>query len=156
MKPTLFISLGISFSLFIGGCASEKKSTSPSEKHIDEKSMIVAGSGGGFSGLNEGVSVHRNGDVYTWRTMSGKPDSLHLAFHTTPDSVDFFFRYLDEMGFDNMNLHTSGNMNSFIEKTDGESNHRVQWSMESSNANPQLTTYYSLIRNYVQRKSSGK
>ena len=152
MKSTLFFFLLSLLYILNSGCASEKKSSVVNDIQSTEKNTILIGAGGGFSGFYDGICLTKNGDIYSWKSMTGKPDTLNLLFHTSKDSVDFFFRYLDEMGFDNLQLNNSGNMTSFIERTDGESKHRVQWSSESPNAaNAQLSTYFSLVRSYTQR-----
>ena len=117
-----------------------------------DKNAIITGSGGGFSGSYDGFVITRSGDVLSWQSPNGKPDSLELLFHTSADSVNFFFRYLDEIGFNDLSFRSSGNMNSFIERTTAEMKHRVQWAADGSvSAPPEISTFYSLVRNYAGR-----
>jgi len=120
-----------------------------------EKNMIVTGFGGGFSGLYTGYVISHNGDVYSWRTTTGSPDSLEFQFHTAADSVTFFFRYLDEIGFNDLTFHSSGNMTSSIERITGDSKHRLQWAQDAGvSAPPEISTFFSLVNNYARRHLS--
>jgi hypothetical protein len=155
MKPHfLFSFFSICFTFFIFGCASVVQVPPKVSMQSLDKNAIITGSGGGFSGMYDGFVITHSGDVLSWQSMSGMPDSLALLFHTTPDSVNFFFRYLDEVGFNDLAFHSSGNMNSFIERRTTDSKHRIQWATDGGvSAPPEISTFYSLLRNYALRNS---
>jgi hypothetical protein len=142
-----------SFVLIIGCCSSIPKQTVPkvSIQSIGYNKVIV-GNGGGFSGMYSGFLMASNGNVYSWNSFSGEPDSLELLFHTIPDSVNFFFRYLDEIKFDTISFNSFGNMNYFVEGRSENKNHRVQWAVDKSISPPwEVKVFYSMVRNYIDR-----
>jgi hypothetical protein len=148
MKCTSLIFMVV---LLFSGCGhSPQSANQPSMQSLD-KNAIVVGSGGGFSGFYDGYIITRGGDVFSWKGISNTPDSLALLFHTTKDSVDFFFRFLDEIHFSDILLQSSGNMNSFIEERIGEMKHRLQWGENTSSVPPEVLTFYSLVLKYCQR-----
>ena len=126
---------------FFYGCATVIQ-TPPKVSILSlDKNAIITGMGGGFSGNYDGFVITHGGDVLSWQSPMGKPDSLQLIFHTSADSVNFFFRYLDEIGFNDLAFHSSGNMNSFIERTTPESKHRIQWAADGGvSAPPEIST----------------
>ncbi|MEP7235855.1 MAG: hypothetical protein ABI778_11230 [Ignavibacteriota bacterium] len=150
---SFFSPLAVCILLQIFGCASSKQTTPVVRLATLEKSTIAVGSGGGFSGLYTGYVITRSGDIYGWRNITGNPDSLELKLHTSADSVNFFFRYLDEIGFGDIALHTSGNMNSSIVRTEGTAEHRIQWALDGSiSAPPEISTFNSLVNNFIRRR----
>ena len=148
----LFSFFSICYTFFIFGCASLQQ-TPPKVSMLSlERNAIITGSGGGFSGQYNGFVITHGGDVLSWQSPNGMPDSLALLFHTTPDSANFFFRYLDEIGFNDLAFSSSGNMNSFIERMTPETKHHVQWATDGGVSAPQeISTFYSLVRNYALR-----
>ena len=155
MRHVFFISLLCGFSLlFISGCGAMQQNLPKMRMQSLEKNAIVIGSGGGFSGLYTGYVITHGGDVFSWRSATGSPDSLELLFHAAPDSVNFFFRYLDEIGFNDLTFNSSGNMNSSIERISPDSKHRLQWAQDGGvSAPPEVSAFFKLAGNYARRHS---
>ncbi len=152
----LFFIFPIMTLLFFGCAATTQTPPKISIQSLD-KNAIITGMGGGFTGNYDGFVITLNGDVLSWQSPIGKPDSLQLIFHTTADSVNFFFRYLDEIGFNELTFRSSGNMTSFIERTTPQMQHRIQWSSDGGvSAPPEISTFYSLVRNYAVRTARKK
>jgi amino acid permease len=148
----LFSIFSICFTFFIFGCATLQQTPPRISMQSLDKNAIITGTGGGFSGQYNGFVITRSGDVLSWQSPNGMPDSLELLFHTTPDSVNFFFRYLDEIGFNELSFRSSGNMNSFIERMTADSKHHVQWATDGGvSAPPEISTFYSFVRSYALR-----
>ncbi len=155
MKNLLLIfSLGVI--LFFSACGSGGKTS----QSIDIKSLsgdaIIIGTGGGFTGFYDGAVITRSGEVFSWRSKTDSPDELIPMFTTTKDSADFFFRYLDEIGFTEMKSLPGGNMNSFIELRASQGKTHVSWSMDNSATGGSLASFHSLVRKYVQRHTAAK
>lgn len=156
VKQTAIIIFGLAFFVSFFACSNSKKITDRTDIKTLSEDKIIFGTGGGFSGFYDGYVISKNGSVYSWRTMSDTPDTLAYLFQTTPDSAAFFFRYLDEIRFGDMESASSGNMNSFVELRNGNSKHRVRWSLDNTSNTPELTVCYSLARKYIQRNSVKK
>ncbi len=157
MKRIFLYFIFPTITLLFFGCASVIQTPPKLSMQSLDKNAIITGMGGGFSGNYDGFVITHLGDVLSWQSPTGKPDSLLLIFHTSADSVNFFFRYLDEIGFNELTFRSSGNMNSFIERTTPEMQHRIQWSSDGGiTAPPEISTFYSLVRNYALRSARKK
>jgi|GEM_PF-5173917 len=117
---------------------------------------ILIGTGGGFSGAYDGFAITKEGDVFSWRSMSDTPDTLQHLFRTPEDSARYFFHFLDSLGFDVMKSTASGNMNSFIEHRGPNSKHRVHWSQDAADNSQELPSFYSSLRTFIKRNTPAK
>ncbi|HET9137418.1 MAG TPA: hypothetical protein VFO76_12340 [Candidatus Kapabacteria bacterium] len=126
--------------LIAAGCSSGHHSASSREA-----STIRIGAGGGFSGYYSGYSFKSTGEVVSWQRRSlTSPDTVLGSATLSADSVDFFFRYLDEVNFSALDYLSSGNMNYSIEYTIGEKTHRVSWGDSDPSAPEEIKVFYTL------------
>ncbi|MBK8911089.1 MAG: hypothetical protein IPM61_07140 [Chlorobi bacterium] len=112
-------------------CSANSDVQQTSGRKADTASAIVRtliiGSGGGFTGIYRGYRICSDGRVYAWSAPAGGRDTGIILF-TDADSVEGFFRVIDEMKFQQVDYNDPGNMNWYVELQQGEQSHRVQWS----------------------------
>ncbi|MBS1902801.1 MAG: hypothetical protein JSS75_03780 [Bacteroidetes bacterium] len=146
MKKNTFIFLTCLVATAVIGCAGGKSSKP------DPNDIITIGNGGGFSGAYSGFRITRTGEVASWmRSTATAKDSVLARSMTTPDSVEFFFRYLDEIGFTGLQYDKSGNMTFFVEHS-LPSPHRLSWADSPEGGPPELSVFYRLVMMYVSRQ----
>lgn len=114
--------------------------------------VITIGSGGGISGAYSGWRIKRTGEVTAWRRMTpaGK-DSDYARSMTSPDSVEFFFRYLDEIRFGDLKYEKIGNMSFYVERS-LPNVHRLTWEDNPEGGPPEISVFYRLVMMYASRQ----
>ena len=138
--------------LFAAGCSSGNHSMAQREP-----SSIRIGAGGGFSGFYSGYGIKSSGEVVSWQRRSlTSPDTILASAKVNPDSLDFFFRYLDEVDFKSLDYLSSGNMNYSIEYTIGEKSHRVSWGDSDPSAPEEIKVFYTLVAGAGHRFTGNK
>lgn len=122
------------------GCSSGNHSSSSRAP-----SSIRIGAGGGFSGFYSGYSFKTTGEVVSWQRRSlTSPDTVLASGTASADSLEFFFRYLDEINFSALDYLSSGNMNYSIEYTVGDKSHKVSWGDSDPSAPEEIKVFYTL------------
>lgn len=126
---------------------SASKSQKPNPNDI-----ITIGMGGGISGGYSGFRIKRTGEVTAWRQKSPTAkDSDYMTSMTSPDSVEFFFRYLDEIQFDKLKFEHQGNMSFYVERS-LPTPHRLTWEDNPEGGPPEASVFYRLVLAYTSRQ----
>ncbi len=125
------------------GCGSTK--TSSNDR------IINVSSGGGISGLANGIRIRSNGTIEKWKRFAGEQQQIENTIQLPPDSVEFYFRYLDEIGFRSIYYSIPSNMTYVIELiTHGES-HLVKWSVTGEEIPNIFNAYFEMVQRLYQR-----
>jgi len=133
------------------GCSSGHHSSSR------EASTIRIGAGGGFSGFYSGYNFKSTGEIVSWQRRSlTNPDTILASATASIDSLEFFFRYLDEVNFSALDYLSSGNMNYSIEYTVGDKTHRVSWGDSDPSAPEEIKVFYTLAAGFGHRYTGHK
>lgn len=105
-----------------------------------------------MTGVYSGFRIKGTGEVSAWRKASAMAkDSEVMHSMTSPDSVEFFFRYLDEVRFNELTLNDQGNMNFFVERSLPTS-HRLTWADTPEGGPQELSVFYRLVMMYTSRQ----
>jgi hypothetical protein len=140
----------IFLSAFVVGCSCSKP------EKPNPLDVIMIGSGGGISGASSGWRIKRTGEISAWRTMTpGGKESEYASVKTSPDSVDFFFRYLDEIQFNELKLEQVGNMSFYVERS-LPTVHRLTWADNPEGGPPEVSVFYRLLMQFASRHLSPK
>ncbi len=119
------------------------------QKQTGHQKVIVFGSGGGFSGMFEEYTLHRNGKLFYYNTFTRESRELPSIGRKQARRLH---REFIRLKLDHMELHESGNMNWFIRRIYGSSTHELSWSSESATGTvtPQLSMYYDKLMGIVK------
>ncbi len=146
MNTKLLVTALLGLSLFLG-CASSDSS----KKDIASRTITI-GTGGGFTGEQKGFTIDAKGQVRRWTAKPGEKQIMTDLFTTTPDSAQFFFRYLDEIAFTTKEFSTPGNMTTFIEMESAGAKHTVKWGNETVTPPCEFSNFYAMFQQFVMRR----
>jgi len=130
----------------LSGCSSSNSSA------VTNKTISIS-RGGGVSGAYNGYSITTDGKVTKWLQMPAEEKKATDLFTTTSDSASFFFRYLDEAGFQMTEFSTPGNMTTVIQLDSGGMSHAIKWGNAEVKPPSLFQSFYDLLSNYIQRRS---
>ncbi|WP_044172603.1 hypothetical protein [Flectobacillus major] len=108
-------------------------------KSIPNDQLITVGSGGGFTGIWHQYSLKPSGEIVH---KSSKTDSTEHITQLSKTKAKQFFAEITTLRLDSLALNETGNMNYFIEFSEGKKGTRkVQWS-NSQMAPDSLKKFY--------------
>lgn len=144
--PFLFLLMA-----FLTVCQKEsvRNDTAVSQKEVFE---ITIASGGGFTGLYKGYTLHSDGQVVHWQRFGAGQDSVLWAAQDNPEQIHTFIKQLEESGLLKKTFQETGNMTSMVTLELPDTSHTWSWPGTGVNdSTPDVfKEWYPLVESYCK------